>query len=284
MLEEREGSCLQTHAPRHSIHSSPAAGMSRMAPLWIIVFVTSVLRVSGKFVNLNDTVQFTVSGSCAGGEMQLDRLRRTDHISRTLARLVGGVWEPAEDYKDRIRHVSASSVNLTRANFNDDAFYEFNCKNDLITSIDVSVIVPYDGNVSEGDTARIPCHFSSEGIQVAWWEKNGEPVLVQNRSSGQPEGRLSVSPDWVQTGDFSLTVKDAQLEDGGNFVCYTKDGNGKKTRGSPAAVKLTVQRSRPAPTCPPQQVSPLPQKTHRAVMGSALVVVPVCQPHWSHSS
>ncbi|XP_030285676.1 leucine-rich repeat and immunoglobulin-like domain-containing nogo receptor-interacting protein 1-B [Sparus aurata] len=183
--------------------------------------------------------------------MQLVRVRRTDTSSRSVANRVGGVWKPADDYKDRIHHVSASSVNLTRVNFNDDAFYEFTCKSDLMKTIQLTVIFPYDVRVSEGETARIPCYSSTEGLQggSARWERDGELVLGQNRSSGQPEGRLSVSPDWIQTGDLSLTVKDAQLEDGGNYVCYTVDGNGEKTRGrSPAAVKVTVQRSRPAPT------------------------------------
>ncbi|XP_030286067.1 uncharacterized protein LOC115589365 [Sparus aurata] len=158
--------------------------------------------------------------------MQLVRVRRTDTSSRSVANRVGGVWKPAEDYKDRIHHVSASSVNLTRVNFNDDAFYEFTCKSDLITIIQLTVVFPYDVRVSEGETARIPCYSSTEGLQggSARWERDGELVLGQNRSSGQPKGRLSVSPDWVQTGDLSLTVKDAQLEDGGNYVCYTVDG------------------------------------------------------------
>ncbi|XP_030287655.1 uncharacterized protein LOC115590438 isoform X2 [Sparus aurata] len=193
--------------------------------------------------------------------MQLVRVRKTHPIvPRTVATLVGGVWKPAEDYKHRIHHVSASSVKLSGLNFNDDAFYEFTCNHDLIKTIQLTVIFPYDVRVSEGETARIPCYSSTEGLQggSARWERDGELVLVQNRSSGQPEGRLSVSPDWVQTGDLSLTVKDAQLEDGGNYVCYTVDGNGKKTRGSPAAVKVTVQRSRPAPTETPLQPTPGP--------------------------
>ncbi|XP_030287653.1 uncharacterized protein LOC115590437 [Sparus aurata] len=224
--------------------------------LFVLFFVE---HISGEVVNLADSVQLTVNGSCAGGDMQLVRVRRTDTSSRLVANRVGGVWKPAEDYKDRIYHVSASSVNLTGVNFNDDAFYEFTCSYDLIKTIQLTVIFPYNVSVSEGETARIPCYFPSEGIQGVQWEKDGELVLGQNRSSGQPEGRLSVSPDWVQTGDLSLTVKDAQLEDGGNYVCYTVDGNGEKTRGgSPAAVKVTVQRSRPAPACTPQPATPGP--------------------------
>uniref|UniRef100_A0A671VGM5 Immunoglobulin V-set domain-containing protein n=1 Tax=Sparus aurata TaxID=8175 RepID=A0A671VGM5_SPAAU len=71
-------------------------------------------------------------------------------------------------------------------------------------------------------------------------------VLVQNRSSGQPEGRLSVSPDW--TGDLSLTVKDAQLEDGGNYVCYTVDGNREKTRGRITSLPLNRSHEHTLPT------------------------------------
>ncbi|KAM8746608.1 uncharacterized protein AB9X84_014809 isoform 2-T2 [Acanthopagrus schlegelii] len=235
MFRRRAAVCRYPFIP----HLQPLR--SDMAPLWMLVFGIYILCVSGKLVNLNDTVQLTVNGSCAAADMQLVRVQRTGHNTRTLARLVGGVWQPTEDYKDRVHHVSASSVNLTWINFNDDAFYEFTCKTDLITIIDVTVVFPYDVRVSEGETARIPCFSSTERIQGVRWERDGELILVQNRSSGQPEGRLSVSPVWVQTGDLSLTVEDAQLEDGGSYICYTVDGHGEKTRGKPDAVKFVVQ-------------------------------------------
>ena len=234
---------------------------SQLLSVFILLVLCSV-RVSGEVVNFADSVQFTVREECAGGGMRLVRVRKTDPIvPRTVATLVHGVWQPAEDYKHRIHHVSASSVKLSELDFNDDAFYEFTCNNDLIRTIQLTVVFPYDVRVCEGETARIPCHLPSEELQgkSAQFERDGELVLVleQTRSSGQPEGRLSVSPDWVQTGDLSLTVEDAQLEDGGSYVCYTVDGNGGKTRGEPAAVKVTVQRNRPAPTDAPQQVSHL---------------------------
>ena len=173
----------------------------------LLVFTLVVLyraeRVSGEAVNFADSVQLTVKHECAGGDMQLVRIRRTDASSWSVAKRVGGVWEPAEDYKHRIHHVSPSSVNLTGVNLNDEAFYEFTCNYDLIKTIQLTVIFPHNVSVSEGDTARIPCHFSSEELRggSAWWERNGELVLalVQNGSSGHPAGRLSVSPYWVLT-------------------------------------------------------------------------------------
>ena len=235
MFRRRASVCRYPFIP----HLQPLR--SDMAPLWMLVFGIHILCVLGKLVNLNDTVQLTVNGSCAAADMQLVRVPKTDHTPRTLARLVGGVWQPAEDYRDRVHHVSASSVNLTWVNFNDDAFYEFTCKTDLITIIDVTVVFSYDVRVSEGETARIPCFSSTERTQGVRWERDGELILVQNRSPRWPESRLSVSPVWVQTGDLSLTVEDAQLEDGGSYVCYTVDGNGEKTRGEPDAVKFVVQ-------------------------------------------
>ncbi|XP_073331043.1 uncharacterized protein [Pagrus major] len=230
----------------HSFLSSPLLAPLRtdMAPLWLLVFVILVLCVSGKFVILNDTVQLTVNGSCAGGDMKLVRVRRTDGSSRDVATLVGGVWEPADGYAQRIHSVSSSSVNLSGVNFNDDAFYEFTCKSELITTIQLTVIFPYEVDVPEGENFRIPCHFSTDGLQggCARWEKDGELLLERDLSSTQPEGRLSMSPDRDLTGDMSLTVEGAQLEDGGIYDCYKVDGNGQKTRGTPGTVKVTVTK------------------------------------------
>lgn len=55
--------------------------------------------------------------------------------------------------------------------------------------------------------------------------------------TGAAEGRLSLSEDWVSHGNFSLTLKQAQKDDQGDYFCYIQDE-------VVIAVRLTVTSQR----------------------------------------
>ncbi|XP_076581403.1 uncharacterized protein LOC143317236 isoform X2 [Chaetodon auriga] len=228
--------------------------------LFILLFAAN--HVSGENVNAGDSVNLTAYKSCADGDGF--KLTTRDN-SVTVATLVGGVWRPEEIYEGRIEHLSASSVCLSRVNFNDRGAFEFVCggNDDSPSVTQLTVVVPYDMAVSDGGAALLPCHASTDGdTQKVRWERNGELVLELDRFSGRVshgpgfEGRGSVPPDWKSTGNLSLTLERVQHEDEGQFTCYIISKDGKTKMGEPPAVRMRVNERKQTTGPPPSTPGP----------------------------
>lgn len=220
-----------------------------------VLFALCVLFVGccGKAAILGESVELKADVKCDAQEFSLIyRLR--DDSPRTVAQLVNGVWMPGERYRELVEHRSTLSLLLTRVNYNDQGYYEFICAGQVVTTIQLEVLIISNNNLSvpEGDTLTLPCYFHTEGDSVdsVVWERDGELVLNHSLSSGELiygtgfVGRASVRSDWFALGDLSLTVERVQLEDRGDFFCRVNKGkkrSGKwRERGSPAAVRVTV--------------------------------------------
>ncbi|KAL4007375.1 hypothetical protein ACER0C_001227 [Sarotherodon galilaeus] len=220
-----------------------------------VFFALCVLFVGccGKLAIRRESVELSADVKCKAQEFSvIYRLR--DDSPRTVAQLVNGVWIPGESYRERVEHSSTGSLLLTRVNYNDQGYYEFTCAGQVVTTIQLEVLIISNNNLSvpEGDTLTLPCYFHTVGDSVdsLVWERDGEPVLKQSLSSGEVrhgtgfEGRVSVRSDWFVLGDLSLMVERVQLEDRGDFFCCVNKGSKKRgewrERGSPAAVRVTV--------------------------------------------
>ncbi|XP_030609946.1 uncharacterized protein LOC115797500 [Archocentrus centrarchus] len=207
----------------------------------------------GKPAILKEPVKLSADRVCTAQEFTLiHRLR--DDSPRTVATLVNGVWTPGDRYRERVEHSSTLSVWLTRVNYNDKGYYEFTCAGQVVTTIELEVLMISNNNLSvaEGDTVTLPCYFQTAGDSVDFlvWERNGEPVLNQSLSGELRygtgfEGRVSVRSDWFEVGELSLTVERVQLEDRGDFFCFVhKSSRQRRERGSPAAVRVMVNERR----------------------------------------
>ncbi|XP_076581404.1 uncharacterized protein LOC143317238 [Chaetodon auriga] len=221
--------------------------------------------VFGENVNAGDSVKLTASKSCADGH---EFTLTTRDNSVTVATLVDGVWKAQGVYEGRIEHLSASSVCLSRVNFNDRGAFEFVCggNDDSPSVTQLTVVVPYDMAVSDGGAALLPCHASTDGdTQKVRWERNGELVLELDRFSGPVshgpgfEGRGSVPPDWKSTGNLSLTLEGVRHEDEGQFTCYVIPKKGEGKRGEPPAVRMRVNERKQTTGPPPPQTPGPPE-------------------------
>lgn len=150
-----------------------------------------------------------------------------------------------------MEHSFTLTLLLTCVNYNDQGYYEFICAGQVVTTIQLEVLIISNNNLSvpEGDTLTLPCCFHTVGDSVdsVVWERDGELVLKQSLLSGEVrhgtgfESRASV-------GDLSLTVE----KDRGDFFCCVNKGSREsrqcRERGSPAAVRVT--RGAPPPASP----------------------------------
>ena len=192
-------------------------------------------------------------------------------VSREVATYSDGVWTPGRDYRDRIS--VGSSVVFSRTVYNDNGkAYALTCRDLLGRSrektVQLEVVVASEVTVTEGETAVLHCYYETTGktgLSVLW-KKNGT-VLVKREfgsdgGSGTADGRLSVSPDGFSDGDLSLTVKEVQLDDGGDYFCYV--GGKDAERSNPAVVRMTVSgrnQHQFTSTSPPAHVSMLGAST-----------------------
>lgn len=147
-------------------------------------------------------------------------------------------WTPTEVYKERIG--KNSSVVFNHAVYTDTGVYELRCGARRV-DVQIKVVMSSERCVSEGEAVSLPCYFSTTG-KARWsvrWEKNGEDVFKRNswEDTGAAEGRLSLSEYWVTHGNFSLTLKQAQKDDQGDYFCYIQDE-------VVIAVRLTVTSQR----------------------------------------
>ncbi|GCB80948.1 hypothetical protein scyTo_0022437, partial [Scyliorhinus torazame] len=95
-----------------------------------------------------------------------------------------------------------------------------------------------DVEAKEGEAASLPCSFSDptkyNKLEVTWQREVGENAVVIHAENpmGKSEesqdrlfsGRTSIPSSWNQTGDTTLTIRQAQEEDSGNYTCIIRGG------------------------------------------------------------
>lgn len=150
-----------------------------------------------------------------------------------------GVWTPARGYRGRI--FRNSSILFRRIFYNDSGFYLLRCDSREMR-IQVTVLVPFNVTVKEGEKASLPCYFSTADNKCvsARWEMNQQVVFEWNsckdEDNGTADGRLS--------GDFSLNLPHARKEHRGYYFCYKQNEDGEKER-DPSVVRLKVKKRCP---------------------------------------
>uniref|UniRef100_A0A3P8QBR0 Ig-like domain-containing protein n=1 Tax=Astatotilapia calliptera TaxID=8154 RepID=A0A3P8QBR0_ASTCA len=101
------------------------------------------------------------------------------------------------------------------------------------------IVMSSERCVSEGEAVSLPCYFSTTG-KARWsvrWEKNGEDLNPPQVTEGNGfESRVSISSDWYQRADLSLTIKRVHLRDRGVYFCDVD-----KTERHSSAVRLRVR-------------------------------------------
>uniref|UniRef100_A0A3B3XJ98 Ig-like domain-containing protein n=1 Tax=Poecilia mexicana TaxID=48701 RepID=A0A3B3XJ98_9TELE len=171
---------------------------------------------------------FKIPISCEPGRLLRDL---GDDGTREIATGQSGQWKVSrEEDRDRIK-IDSSNIVFTHTLYTDGGIYELTCSTSgTKETIQLEVVVASEKSVTQGDKVTLPCYFKTiRGTGLpGWWERNGNET---------PADRLTVSTDWITTGDLSLTIDGAQPEDSGDYFCYTQDG---KRSGNPAAVRLTV--------------------------------------------
>uniref|UniRef100_A0A3Q2QUL1 Ig-like domain-containing protein n=1 Tax=Fundulus heteroclitus TaxID=8078 RepID=A0A3Q2QUL1_FUNHE len=88
----------------------------------------------------------------------------------------------------------------------------------------------------EAESALLPCFYGGslpeKDPSVIWSRNDRNPKVFHLRPGGDdPEGqnqiykgRTSMTPDALQTRNFSLTFSNLLLSDSGNYICSISDG------------------------------------------------------------
>ncbi|XP_025758559.1 uncharacterized protein LOC112843777 [Oreochromis niloticus] len=199
------------------------------------------LLVVAVFTRLSADVQpvlgnsFTFPQNCKNDE-EGKLLRAEPHGEVEVAVHQRGVWAPAPGYRHRI--LQNSSILFRRIFYNDSGVFVLRCGSREMR-IQVTVLVPFNVTVKEGEKATLPCYFptTSKKTVSARWEMNQQVVFEWNsctdKSNGTADGRLS--------GDFSLKLRQARKEDHGDYFCYKQNEDGEK-EGDPSVVRLKVKK------------------------------------------
>ncbi|CAK6973332.1 uncharacterized protein LOC117497224 [Scomber scombrus] len=226
--------------------------MSQLRTISALIFLVKVAcfwrEVSCVPAILGDSVNLTAVQQC-----KVDSVthRRKNDKTTSVVRLKEGVWEPEQDYTDRVTPISNTSVVLNNVNYNDAGLYEITCADPITDStIKLDVVVPSEVLVIEGGEGKLPYYFNTaDEVKVRFirWVKNNKLVCQLNLSypnvtyGKEFNGKVSVSPDWFEQGDLSLNLKRAELQDQGVFFINLLDKDGEEIR-TDAGVTLRVQK------------------------------------------
>lgn len=210
-------------------------------------------------VILGDEFTFLKSACrSAGGKL----VKRTGQDStREVAVLSGGVWKPADYYRDRVGQ-NSRTVHFNRTVFTDTGAYELTCGS-REEVIQLEVVVPYEPSVEEEGTATLKCYSDGTDVKYVRWTKHEQIVFERNFSSGVNkygtgyEGKMSLSSDGYEEGNMSLILKRAQMKDGGDYFCFVHTADEVRHDASVAAVRLTVKKNEtPNAATQPVSISP----------------------------
>ncbi|XP_026209207.1 uncharacterized protein LOC113157800 [Anabas testudineus] len=170
-------------------------------------------------------------------------------ITRSVAVGRNSTWTPDDYYRDRVNQ--DSSVTFSRTVFTDTGTYELTCDDDdKFTVIQLKIVPLYEPWVKEGEEVKLMCNYDCPGkdVKSVKWTKDGKLVLEHNFTSDEnkygtrsKEGKVSVSPNGFKEGDLSLTMRGAQEEDAGDYICSVHTGEGQNGKDeSVTAVRVTV--------------------------------------------
>lgn len=211
-------------------------------PFSAAVLLVFISQVFGDLIqaSVGDDVKFVLSDECMKGHGALN-LHLKDRSIQVVASLHGH-WEPGRAYTDRVT-VSSDFLKLTSVDLNDQGMYDFTCKKKgKLELTDLQVFLPSEVVVDEGEDAALPCRSITAGQRVksAQWRRDGEVVLELNppqvTEGNGFESRVSISSDWYQRADLSLTIKRVHLRDRGVYFCDVD-----KTERHSSAVRLRVR-------------------------------------------
>lgn len=211
-------------------------------PFSAAVLLVFISQVFGDLIqaSVGDDVKFPLSDECMKGHGALN-LHLKDGSIQVVAS-VHGHWEPGRAYTDRVT-VSSDFLKLTSVDLNDQGMYDFTCKKKgKLELTDLQVFLPSEVVVDEGEDAALPCRSITAGQRVksAQWRRDGEVVLELNppqvTEGNGFESRVSISSDWYQRADLSLTIKRVHLRDRGVYFCDVD-----KTERHRSAVRLRVR-------------------------------------------
>ncbi|XP_030285675.1 uncharacterized protein LOC115589102 [Sparus aurata] len=212
-----------------------------MASLLLFSLFSLISNISGVFVILGDTFEFTKTASCQKKGAKL--WHPLDSSRTVLVARWDGVWIPGQHYEDRI-DLNASVV-LKNINFNDNGLFELSCE-ETLTQLDV--VRASEVSVSAGGAVSFSFFYVTSGAQGKFrLVRNRETVCELDLSSGTitdgtgSEERLSLPSDWRRHGDLTPTLQRVKPEDQGDYFAYVEGKDGKRRSLSAWRIKVLDQ-------------------------------------------
>lgn len=195
--------------------------LKRVFLLWAVH--CSLVECVPYLLIIGDQVKFP---ALKGRELKGCELRHFPRDARD--RLVAAwddLWTPAADFRDRM--TPNETVTLNSANANDAGLYEFRCGTD--EAIHVHVFLSTNRTVTEGDSVSFESYANTRGRGVFTVARNEKPVFGLDYGSGKQtrgpgfEDRVSISPQWKDEGNLTMTLKGATTADEGVYFFYVRD-------------------------------------------------------------
>nr|XP_040035633.1 uncharacterized protein LOC120821306 isoform X3 [Gasterosteus aculeatus aculeatus] len=125
------------------------------------------------------------------------------------------------------------TVTLNSANANDAGLYELACGTDTDKDIQplvhVHVFLSTNRTVTEGDSVSFESYANTRGRGVFTVARNEKPVFELDYGSGKQthgpgfEDRVSISPQWKDDWNLTMTLKGATTADEGVYFFYVRD-------------------------------------------------------------
>ncbi|XP_064165778.1 uncharacterized protein LOC135240344 [Anguilla rostrata] len=140
------------------------------------------------------------------------------------------------------------SLTLSPVVYSDLGIYKCQYYNDeiILSDVKLQIRVPSNVSIAMGMSASLPCfaYINSQaraGDLDILWKRGGEKVyqLLKNTVTYGPgfENRASVSQEQALYGNMSLTIRQTQFSDAGDYQCFYSSP---KERGNPDSASLVV--------------------------------------------
>ncbi|XP_061102610.1 uncharacterized protein LOC133131323 [Conger conger] len=169
-----------------------------------------------------------------------------------VAKLHNGSISPGPGFQERVKSICEEqpgnySLVLSPVRYDDLGIYECRDKDgSILSDVKLQISVPVSVSIAVGMSASLPCYggISKRAHAVdldILWKKDGKMVyqLYNNTITYGPgfESRASVSPEQALHGNMSLTIKQTQFSDQGDYQCSYSSP---KERGTPDSARLHV--------------------------------------------